>query len=721
VLTLSRPELAERRPTWGAGHRNFSSLYLEPLPRDAMQRLLDGLVPGLPGAARDQILERAEGVPLYAVETARMLLDRGLLVEDGPGYRLTGTVDSLEVPETLHALIAARLDGLTAAERRLLQDASVLGKTFTRSALAALAGLEEEEIDATLTSLVRKEVLNVQADPRSPEHGQYGFLQDLLRHVAYETLSKRDRLTRHLKAGAHLQSAFPDDEEVVEVLASHYLDAFALAAGTDEATEIGVRAREMLVRAASRAASLAANEEARRYLERAVDLTGDRLEQAELLDRAGQMAWKGGSSERATAHFEAAIAAYEGAGDMRGSARVARRLAEVETSSGHREQAIERMERAYAALGDDGDEEVARLTAQLAADYWFTGDPDRCAEMADRSLHIAESLALPEVVAHALSVKALVALFRGHVEETLALYTHALDLYLENDLAERASVVYFNLSDLAFRRDRYRESTDYLNRALAQARRVGERLREWEILSELTYPQYMLGDWEASLASFAEIPAEQIQDSGILISPLTSTLEIYVNRGRTDDARALVDLYRRLEGVADLQERACLAGARAALARAEGRFTDAVAHGLEAAGAADILGFASQAVKQGFVEAIEAAAALGELERLEDLLTRIESLPRGQRPRLLEAHAKRVRARLHGDESSFGEAEAIFRELEIPFWLAVTLLEHAEASNGEAEALLDEAREIFAGLGAEPWLRRLSESRTGEAVPTAPR
>src|SRR6266498_4186149 len=134
VVTLARPELLERRPTWGAGQRSFSSLYLDPLSEEAMEELLTGLVPGLPAEVRDRILARAEGVPLYAVETVRMLLDRGLLVREGPAYRLTGPVEALEVPETLHALIAARLDGLTTEERRLLQNAAVLGKTFTREA-----------------------------------------------------------------------------------------------------------------------------------------------------------------------------------------------------------------------------------------------------------------------------------------------------------------------------------------------------------------------------------------------------------------------------------------------------------------------------------------------------------------------------------------------------------------------------------------------------------
>src|SRR5262249_11840040 len=162
------------------------------------EALLNGLVPGLPGPLREQILARSEGIPLYAVETVRMLLDKGALVQDGSIYRPVGTVDALEVPETLHALIAARLDNLPSDERRLLQDGSVLGKSFTRGALAALTGLSEAELDPLLLSLVRKEIVSLQSDPRSPEHGQYAFLQDLVRHVAYETLPRRERRARHL-------------------------------------------------------------------------------------------------------------------------------------------------------------------------------------------------------------------------------------------------------------------------------------------------------------------------------------------------------------------------------------------------------------------------------------------------------------------------------------------------------------------------------------------
>src|SRR6266516_1251064 len=153
VLALARPELAERHANWAVGLRSATTLALDPLADEAMEALLDGFVPGLPEGVRSQVL------------------DRGLLEQEGNGYRPTREIEVLEVPETLHALIAARLDGLAADERRLLQDASVLGKSFTTPALAAVSDVPEEAFDPLLGSLVRKEILSLQGDPRSPERG----------------------------------------------------------------------------------------------------------------------------------------------------------------------------------------------------------------------------------------------------------------------------------------------------------------------------------------------------------------------------------------------------------------------------------------------------------------------------------------------------------------------------------------------------------------------
>ena len=190
VLTLSRPELLDRRPTWGAS-RNATSLPLGPLADDAMRALLAGLVPGIPEAATRTILERAGGVPLYAVETVRMLVAEGRLEAAGDGtYRATGTLDAIDVPASLHALIAARLDALPAHDRALLQDASVLGQTFSVAALGAITTDEATTLEARLRSLVARDLLSLDTDPRSPERGQYAFVQALTREVAYSTLSR---------------------------------------------------------------------------------------------------------------------------------------------------------------------------------------------------------------------------------------------------------------------------------------------------------------------------------------------------------------------------------------------------------------------------------------------------------------------------------------------------------------------------------------------------
>ncbi len=188
VLTLARPELLERRPGWGAGRRTFASVHLEPLPEPAMRELLGGLVPGLPEAAVRAIVERADGVPLYAVETVRMLLADGKLEAGDGTYQPVGDLATLAVPETLTELVAARLDALEPADRVLLLDAAILGQSFTTAALAAVSGIDEPDLEPRLRGLVRRELLAVEGNPRSPERGQYAFVQSLVREVAYNTL-----------------------------------------------------------------------------------------------------------------------------------------------------------------------------------------------------------------------------------------------------------------------------------------------------------------------------------------------------------------------------------------------------------------------------------------------------------------------------------------------------------------------------------------------------
>jgi class 3 adenylate cyclase/tetratricopeptide (TPR) repeat protein len=717
VLVLARPELLDKRPNWGAGHRNFTSLHLGPLSEAAMTELLDGFVPGLPDALREQILARAEGVPLYAVETVRMLLDRGLLVQEGPVYRPTGEIPSLEVPETLHGLVASRLDGLPAEERRLLQDASVIGKTFTRHALAAMAGVAEGELDPLLGSLARKEILGVQADPTSPEHGQYGFLQDLVRHVSYETLSKRERRARHLAAAAYLVDAFANEDEITEVVASHYLDAYTALPDADDAAEVKEKARAALVRAGDRAESLGAAGEARRYLEQAAGLSDVGSERAALLDRAGWLGYYTADWETAERMLGDSIALFESEGDIRSAARVSGRLAAIEANQGRMQEAVARSEAAFATLEQfDPGVELAELAGRLAMAYVFVGEQEKARAKADLAIELSESLGASHALARGFSAMAIV-VDGTRPEEATALFKQCLAISREYDLYESEYSALFNLSDVSFRRDRYDDALTFLADALAIARRRGSRTGEWGTLSETCYPLFMLGRWDEMFAAFQDVPEEHFIDA-LTLSFLDSVLEALVHRGEVAEASRLLSRYEPLKDSSDVQNRMMFLAASACVARAEGRLEEALRKGVQAAEVSrSTEREASQGIKQGLVEAIEAALALGDSRHAEELLASIEAVPPGLRSPYFGAQALRFRARLAASDDvaleSFDAAATRFRELSIPFWLAVTQLELGErliaaGRADDAEPLLAEAGEIFGRLEAAPWLERVT-------------
>ena len=145
VLVFARPELGQARPRFGAG-RNRSTLTLDPLDAASMDQLVHALVPGMPPAARAKITDQAQGIPLFAVETVRALIDRDIVQPVEGVYRLVGDIGELAVPDSLHALLAARLDALDPGVRRLVADAAVLGSTFPAEALVAVSGQDEASV-----------------------------------------------------------------------------------------------------------------------------------------------------------------------------------------------------------------------------------------------------------------------------------------------------------------------------------------------------------------------------------------------------------------------------------------------------------------------------------------------------------------------------------------------------------------------------------------------
>src|SRR5271166_982427 len=273
VLVFARPELGQARPGFGTG-RNRTTLTLDPLDAASMDTLIDALVPGMPPAARAAVTGQAQGIPLFAVETVRSLIDRDIVRPVEGVYRLADDVGELVVPDSLHALLAARLDALDPDMRRLVADAAVLGTTFPAEALIAVSGRDEPAVRAALAELVRREVFTVSADPLSPERGSYGFAQNMLRQVAYDTLSRRDRKARHLTVAAHLRAAFPGDgEEVADVIARHYLDALEAVPGDPDTGQIRGQAIGALIRAGERAERTGAPARAAASYAAAADLT----------------------------------------------------------------------------------------------------------------------------------------------------------------------------------------------------------------------------------------------------------------------------------------------------------------------------------------------------------------------------------------------------------------------------------------------------------------
>jgi tetratricopeptide (TPR) repeat protein len=696
-----------------------------------MSDLLVGLVPGLPDDLREQILARAEGVPLYAVETVRMLLGRGLLTREGNVYRASGDVDQLEVPETLHALVAARLDALPFEERRLVECGAVLGKTFTRLGLAEVSGMPEVKLEPLLSGLLGKEILSVQADTRSPERGQYSFLQDIVKRVAYETIAKRERKAKHLAAARYLATACSaEEDEMVEVIAAHYLDAYACAPDDDDAPELKAGAYEMLVRAAERAASLGASAAAQRAFERASELTGDELAQAELLEKAGMAAYVGGRADAAGTYYDRAIRLLESVGASHPAARVAARAAEIAWDRGRLEQGLESMDRAFSVLSEEEpDADLAALAAQIGRFRLFAGQRDLAFERIERALEIAEMLSLHETLAQALNTKGILLSSGGRTTEGLALIRNALDLALEHDKPSAALRAYYNLADVCVQVDRASESADLVREALALARKVGNRYWEWSFLG-FAYPGYLLGDWDDVVAREDGLPnGDWTQVRIAFTTLLTSIVPTRVHRGEIEEARDQWRFFAELETSADVQELAQGRVAAAAFCFAEERYDEALRFALLALEIRHSMGIAAEGAREAFVLAVDAALALDDEGRAEELLAIVDALPVGHSPRYLQAHSARFHAKLAArrgnDEEAdllFGTAARQFRELAYPFCLAVTLLEHGEwlAEQGRPEAsepLLSEAGDTFDRLHARPWLERAGRLSTFETTP----
>jgi class 3 adenylate cyclase/tetratricopeptide (TPR) repeat protein len=264
MVVLARPELLDRRPTWGGGRRNYVSIALEPLDDLAIAALSEFLLKGPPEVVVDAIVARAEGNPFYAGELARTVSERsGALADPSEAAAIVSGL-----PDTVHATVLARLDLLPPGPRRVLQLGSVLGRSFSGEGVAALE-TDSTVLDPALEHLLDHDLV------RREVGGEYTFRHILIREVAYQTLPRAERARLHALAGRWLIGrGSGHEDELAELVAFHLREAVVLgtAAGSVPDPAILDEAVTWLRRAADAASAGAAYEESARHLRAAIEI-----------------------------------------------------------------------------------------------------------------------------------------------------------------------------------------------------------------------------------------------------------------------------------------------------------------------------------------------------------------------------------------------------------------------------------------------------------------
>ncbi len=707
IITLARPELLERRPNWGAGQRSFTSLALEPLPDEVIGEILASLVPGLPKPTVQQIIGRAEGIPLYAVETVRMLLQDGRLELVDGVYRPVGDLSTLAVPATLHALIAARLDALDATDRTLLQHASVLGQTFTVRGLKAIAG-DAPDLESRLHALVRRELLTLDSDPRSPERGQYGFVQALVRDVAYGTLTKRDRKVLHLAAGVHFESL--EDDEIVDATASHYLDAYRSAPDDPDADGIRAHAAELLQRAADRSSRLGSHEQAMRFLELALDVTADPAKQSDLLRATGMAAGSSGRYELAESYLKRALAAARKADHKPSEARALAALGRLLASGAQPAAAITELTAGLPALADlEQDESIVAVWAALSRAYMLHAEAAPAVEWADRALPLAERLDMVPEIADILNTRATALAFSGRVREGVAGLRGVLDMTISYGLAYAAIRARINLASVLAIEDPM-TGWQIAGAGFEEAKRFASRDMMSTMGGNAAGSAIRVGEWDGAAEIATDLLAADLAPPDrYLVDCLSALLDAL--RGRPFQA-ALEHAEAFAKTTDEPQVLAQLSSTRAWLALVEGRFDDAFAE------SATTFRVNVSSAPEDLPVACRAALWAG---KVDDARKAADDL------RSVGVHGRAVNAGLRvmdaGIAAASGETEAAteafldairqWRDLGLAFDLALCELDFVRFVGGESpdiRAAADEARSIFTRLGAPAFLRRLNES-----------
>jgi class 3 adenylate cyclase/tetratricopeptide (TPR) repeat protein len=487
VIGTARPELLERRPGWGGGKLNAATVSLSPLSEEEIARLLASLLdqPVMSADVQAPLLARAGGNPLYAEEYARMVSERGL-----------EPTDDAPLPENVQGIVAARLDGLSAEDKTLLQDAAVLGKVFWSGALAAMTGLQRWTVEESLHRLERKEFVRRERRTSVATETEYAFRHVLVRDVAYGQVPRAQRAEKHRLAAEWIEALSADREDSAEMLAHHYASAleFARAAG-QSVDDIVERAREALREAGERAYALSAFGAASKFYEGAVELWPDgHPGRGELLLRYGRslFLWWSSADVRDVLEEARALLLASGASEL---------AAEAEVTLGHlywfrseRELAAPHFEQALELIADADPSRSKVFVLSESARFAMLGDEDaKAVALARKALALIDELGLDALRAPTLNALGVARVKLGD-RGGLADIERAIEIATDKASPERTRAL-VNLASTLGELGELVRSVALHEDGLREAARMGppEFLR-W-LQAERAWDEYLTGRW----------------------------------------------------------------------------------------------------------------------------------------------------------------------------------------------------------------------------------
>jgi len=449
ILCLARHELLERSSTWGGGLTNSTTIALEPLGADASSALMEGLLDGgVPRGLADRIIELAEGNPLFVEEMVRMLVDRGVLRFADGHWELAGALEQVEIPGSVQAVLAARLDTLPADEKRVAQDAAVVGRIFWDIVVAHLADSSRGVTDELIRRLRVKDLV-VQRKPSSlAEATEYGFRHVLIRDVAYDSLPKRDRSRLHRDIALWAEAELSDRiDEFSELIASHLAAAVAyeeeFVQSEDELRPIRELAKAAALRAARRAMDMSQVATAGRWLKLAVDLARKlrvpTREQAELVAEYADIAWESSDPTEREAVLSRAIDGLltirdRSPADVQLLARLRDGRSQAMYDSGNVDGARQLLRAGIVELEPGPPSRGrARLLNRLGWTYWRAGPVEESVPLLQRAREEAESSSDSETLRVATHDLGVAYAFLERFDEAMALLEESYQQAREAD------------------------------------------------------------------------------------------------------------------------------------------------------------------------------------------------------------------------------------------------------------------------------------------------